>query len=80
MWFELFTHEVDQSAEFYQTLFGYEIYNKEDTPEIVDYILSAGGYARAGVGELPKDSEAVSTWLGYVRVENVAAERGAPGH
>lgn len=72
MWFELFTRDLLPSAEFYQTQFGYDIYQRDDTPEIVDYILSNGGYARAGVGALPKDSDTVPTWLGYVRVENVA--------
>jgi len=73
MWYELFARDLLPSAEFYQALFGYEIYQRDDVPEIVDYILSAGGYARAGVGSLPKDSNAAPTWLGYVRVENVAA-------
>ncbi len=72
MWYELFTHTLDPSAEFYKSMFGYEIYEREDTPEIVDYILSAEGYARAGVGALPENSDTVPTWLGYVRVENVA--------
>ncbi len=72
MWYELFTRDLLPSAEFYQTVFGYDIYQRDDSPEIVDYILSAGGYARAGVGALPQDSESVPTWLGYVRVENVA--------
>jgi len=72
IWFELFTRELLPSAELYQTLIGYEIHKRQDTPEIVDYILSADGYARAGVGSLPADSDAVPTWLGYVRVEDVA--------
>jgi predicted enzyme related to lactoylglutathione lyase len=54
-------------------LFGYDIYEKEETPEIVDYILSADGYSRAGIGALPENSETVPTWLGYVRVADVGA-------
>jgi predicted enzyme related to lactoylglutathione lyase len=72
MWFELFTRDLLPSAEFYQTMFGYDIYQREDTPEIVDYLLSSDGYARAGIGALPKDSDSVPTWLGYIRVEDVA--------
>lgn len=73
MWFELFTRDLDPSAEFYQSLFGYDVYEKEDTPDIVDYQFFAEGYSRAGIGVMPEDSDSVSTWLGYVRVEDVAA-------
>lgn len=73
MWFELFTRDLDQSADFYRTLFGYEVQEQEDTPDVVDYILAADGYARAGVGSLPEESKGAPTWLGYVRVEDVAA-------
>lgn len=72
IWFELFARDLLPSAEFYHTVFGYDIYQRPGTPEVVDYILSAGGYARAGVGSLPSDSDSVPTWLGYVRVGNVA--------
>ncbi len=73
MWHQLFTRNLDPAADFYASVFGYEIYEREDTPEIIDYILSSGGYSRASIGELPADSESVPTWLGFVRVENVAA-------
>ena len=73
IWYQLFTRELDPAAEFYETLFGYDIYEKEETPEIVDYILSADGYSRAGIGALPENSETVPTWLGYVRVADVGA-------
>jgi len=73
MWHQLFTHGLDPAADFYESVFGYEIYEREDTPEIIDYILSSGGYSRASIGELPEDSQSVPTWLGFVRVGDVAA-------
>jgi hypothetical protein len=73
IWYQLFTSKLDPATEFYQTVFGYDVYENEDTPELLDYMLSSQGYSRAGVGLLPEDSESVPTWVGFVRVENVAA-------
>ena len=45
----------------------------DDTGDGLDFILSQGGYARAGVGHLAVESDSHPTWLGYIRVEDVAA-------
>lgn len=71
LWHELFTKDVAAAAEFYQSLFGYEVLEKEDTAEIVDYFLASGEHSRGGIGSLPPESETVSTWLGYIRVDDV---------
>lgn len=73
MWFELFSHDVDAAADFYQAVFGYDVVDKASSPDIVDYILQSGEHSRAGIGALRKDSETRPTWLGYIRVEDVAA-------
>jgi predicted enzyme related to lactoylglutathione lyase len=73
IWFQLFTRELDPAASFYQDLFGYDIVRKADSPDIVHYILQTEHHSRAGIGALEKDSETRPTWLGYIRVEDVAA-------
>jgi predicted enzyme related to lactoylglutathione lyase len=72
LWHQLFTYQVDPAAELYQTLVGYALYAKEDTPE-TDFILSRDGYARAGIGALAADSETHPTWLGFIRVADIPA-------
>jgi len=54
-------------------LFGYDISDAEDTGDGLGFILSKGGIARAGVGRLPMGYDSYPTWLGYIRVEDVAA-------
>ncbi len=73
IWYQLFTSNLDPAAELYQTIFGYDVYEDEDTPQIVDYLLASQGYTRAGIGLLPENSKSVPTWVGFVRVENVAS-------
>ena len=71
IWWELFTRDVPQAIDFYQTIFGYEIFEKEDTPDFIDVYLQSSGHARAAIGPLSDDSEQVPTWLGFIRVENM---------
>lgn len=73
IWYQLFTHEVDPAAEFYQALFRYDIVDRADSPDVVDYVLQSGDHARAGIGGLKRRPDSHPTWLGYVRVEDVAA-------
>ena len=73
VWYQLFTHDVDPAAEFYQALFGYDIVRRAQSPDVVDYVLQSGDYARAGIGELKKRPDAHPTWLGYIRVEDVSS-------
>ncbi len=77
LWHELFTRDVTAAAEFYESLFGYEVLEKADTAEIVDYFLASGEHSRGGIGSLSPESDTVPTWLGYIRVDNVdqAVER-----
>jgi predicted enzyme related to lactoylglutathione lyase len=71
IWWELFTRDVNAALDYYQDLFGYEAYEKEDTPDFVDVYLSRHGYTRAAIGPLPDDPESVPTWLGFVRVADM---------
>ena len=71
MWWQLFTHDVQAAAAHYQSLFGYDTYENQDTPEILDVDLWAHGQARAAVGPLPDDPQAFPNWIGFIRVENM---------
>jgi predicted enzyme related to lactoylglutathione lyase len=71
IWWELFTRDVQSSIEYYQAIFDYEIFEKEDTPDFIDVYLQRHGYARAAIGPLPDESEQIPTWLGFIRVEDM---------
>jgi len=77
IWFNLYTRQVTQSADFYATLFDYETYAPEageDEGKVLDIFLARQGYSRAGVRQLGAGSESQPTWLGYVRVADVGAK------
>jgi predicted enzyme related to lactoylglutathione lyase len=73
IWVQLYARDAVKAANFYATLFGYNIQEYDDNPEIVDWVLAVEGYSRASVGELEKDSEHQPTWLGFIRVEDMDA-------
>jgi predicted enzyme related to lactoylglutathione lyase len=76
IWFNLYTRNVKESADFYASLFGYDTYAPEaggDESEVLDIFLARKGYSRAGVRQLSQGSESKPTWLGYIRVEDVNA-------
>lgn len=73
IWAELFVVEPAAAATFYQRVFGYEV--KSDTADEPKgwLVLTAGGYARAGIGPLPVRPDAQPAWLGFVRVADADA-------
>jgi len=83
LWEGLFSRDADAASKFYASLFGYEIYGPGDGADILEYVLAAGGYSRAGIGQLRAESDSKPTWLGFVRVDDVGATveraRGAGG-
>jgi hypothetical protein len=72
LWVQLFSGDSTVAAKLYADLFGYQMSAPERTQQVVDYVLSAQGFARAGIGQLPENSASRPTWLGYVRVADVA--------
>ena len=72
IWWQLFTQDVDAAVATYQALFGYGVDQQEVTSGLTIVHLSAHGYARAAVGPLPKDAGSSSTWIGFVRVGDMA--------
>ena len=73
LWVGLYSHDAEAAAEFYSSVFGYDVFKRDHDTEVIDYVLSSNDYARAGIDQLPPDYDSHATWLGYVRVEDVAS-------
>ena len=72
LWLGLYSNDAAAASKFYASVFGYVVFERDHDTEVIDFVLSSQGYARAGIGQLKADSEFHATWLGYVRVEDVA--------
>ena len=73
IWSSILVHDADHEAAFYQTLFGYDVYELSSNDSREHLILSNDEYARAGVNELPSDAvRRHPHWLNFVRVVNVS--------
>lgn len=73
IWAELFVNQPDVAATFYRNVFGYEVTSGAAEEKKTHFVLSAGGFARAGISLLPAKEDARPAWLGFVRVENADA-------
>ena len=73
IWSSLLAHDADTAAAFYQTVFGYEVFDLENDDGMQHVILSTDNYARASVNTLPADSARRHPhWLNFVRVADAA--------
>lgn len=72
LWIGLFARDAQAAARFYGSTFGYDVYERGDHSEVLDFVLAQSGYSRAGVAQLGPTSEAKPIWLGYVRVDDLA--------
>jgi uncharacterized protein len=73
IWSSLLASDAGTDAAFYQTLFGYEVYDLESEDGQEHVILSTDNYARAGVNTLPADAvRRHPRWLNFVRVADAA--------
>jgi uncharacterized protein len=74
IWSSLQTKNPDTDAAFYQTLFGYDVFDVPSDDGKEHVILSSDDYARASVNPLPgKASHRHPHWLNFVRVVDAAA-------
>ncbi|MGI9265834.1 MAG: hypothetical protein ACR2QU_12980 [Gammaproteobacteria bacterium] len=73
IWVQLYARDAVVATNFYATLFGYDIQAQDEDPAIVEWVLAVGDYSRASVGQLTSESEYHPTWLGFIRVEDMAA-------
>ena len=75
IWSSLIARDPDKEAGFYQTLFGYDVFDLDDAadPGPGHLILSSDDYARASVNPLPADAVRRSPrWVHFVRVVDAA--------
>ena len=70
IWIQLAVQGATQAADFYSAVAGYDVTDRSDTDAVDDLLLSAGGYARAGISQMDDDRRAV--WIPFVRVVDVA--------
>jgi predicted enzyme related to lactoylglutathione lyase len=69
IWSSLITRDPGAAAAFYQSIFGYEVFDATGDDGIEHLILSTDDYARASVNALPESSgHRHPHWLNFVRV------------
>jgi len=74
IWSSLLAHDASVDAAFYQTLFGYDVFDQESEDGEDHVVLSTDDYARAGVNTLPADAvRRHPRWLGFIRVADAGA-------
>jgi uncharacterized protein len=71
IWSSLITRNPDTDAAFYQTLFGYDVFELPASPGAQHLLFASNNYARASANSLPASRPDVYPyWLNYVRVED----------
>jgi predicted enzyme related to lactoylglutathione lyase len=75
IWSALLAKEPDTEAAFYQTLFGYDVFELPTDDGLQHVILSSDDFARAGVNHFPEGSAARrhTHWVNFVRVLDASA-------
>ena len=77
LWAALYANDAVAATKFYQAVFGYELVAPAPDYDMVGYVLSKQGYARAGVTQLAPNSGDHPSWVAYVRVSDVAETTAA---
>ncbi len=79
IWSALLANEVEHSAAFYQTLFGYEVFDVPSDDGVTHLVFATDDYARASANSLPGGAvRRHPHWLNFIRVDDtVAAVRKA---
>jgi predicted enzyme related to lactoylglutathione lyase len=74
IWSTLLTQDPDGAAKFYQSVFGYDVFDLPGEDGLQHVILSSQDYARAGINSLPKDAyHRHAHWLNFIRVDDATA-------
>ncbi len=74
IWSALLAKDPDTEAAFYQTLFGYEVFDLPTDDGLQHVILSSDDFARAGVNHFPSVSARRHPhWANFVRVVDASA-------
>jgi uncharacterized protein len=71
IWSSLITRDPDTAAAFYQTLFGYDVFELPASAGAQHLLFASQNYARASANSLPASRpDTYPYWLNYVRVED----------
>jgi uncharacterized protein len=74
IWSSLITNNADADAAFYQTLFGYDVFDLPADPGRQHLLLASDNYARASANTPPANKPTAHPhWLNYVRVDDAVA-------
>jgi predicted enzyme related to lactoylglutathione lyase len=74
MWSSLIANNADADAAFYQTLFGYEVFDVAADEGSQHLLLASDNYARASANTPPANKPSAHPhWLNYVRVDDAVA-------
>ena len=72
IWIQLFSRDAERASRFYERVGGYQRFDNPRTPGA--YLLYREGYARAALSTFaPSDPDAVSNWVPFLRVADIAA-------
>ena len=73
IWSSLHARKPDAESAFYQSVFGYDVFDVPSEDDLEHDILSSDDFARASVNPLPSDStHRHAHWLNFVRVVDAA--------
>jgi hypothetical protein len=73
IWSSLLCRDPGTEAAFYQTVFGYDVFDLASDDQREHIILSSDALARASANSLPGDAAAARAhWLSFVRVDSAA--------
>jgi predicted enzyme related to lactoylglutathione lyase len=74
IWSALLARDPDTEAAFYQTLFGYDVFDLPTDDGLQHVVLSSDDYARAGVNHFPSGAaRRYPHWVNFVRVVDASA-------
>lgn len=73
IWSSLHAKDPEVEASFYQSIFGYDVYDAESADGMEHVILSSDDYARASANSFPDNQgRRHAHWLNFIRVENAS--------
>jgi predicted enzyme related to lactoylglutathione lyase len=81
MWAQHFSADPETASTFYDLIGQIEVIEDTRLRSAKLYLLSSGGYARAGIGPLPREADPdQSDWIHFIRVESISEtlEKVAP--
>jgi len=73
VWAQTFVGDPAAAVGYFHDILGYEVTPDTRSNRPDAFLLSSGGYARGGLGPVPKRPGAQPGWLGFVRVTDLAA-------